>query len=50
MYKDVLDENNIDYNKNYKISEDLDASLEDGMKIEVKKVERKKRKHPGNRF
>ena len=40
----VLDENNIDYDKNYKISEDLGASLEDGMKIEVKKVEEKEEK------
>ena len=37
----VLDENNIDYNSNDIISEDLDASLEDGMKIEVKQVEKK---------
>ena len=34
----VLDENNIDYNSNDIISEDLDASLEDGMKIEVNQV------------
>ena len=37
----VLDENKIEYDSNYVISEDLDASLEDGMKIEVKQVEKK---------
>ena len=37
----VLDENEIEYDSNYVISEDLDASLKDGMKIEVKQVEKK---------
>ena len=37
----VLDENKIEYDSNYVISEDLDASLEDGMEIEVKKIEKK---------
>ena len=37
----VLEENEIDYDSNDIISEDLDASLEDGMKIEVKQVEKK---------
>lgn len=37
----VLDENEIDYDKNDIISEDLDASLEDGMEIEVKRVTKK---------
>ena len=37
----VLDENKIEYDSNYVISEDLDASLKDGMKIEVKQVEKK---------
>ena len=37
----VLDENEIEYDSNYVISEDLDTSLKDGMKIEVKQVEKK---------
>ena len=37
----VLDENKIEYDSNYVISEDLDASLEDGMEIEVKQIEKK---------
>ena len=37
----VLDENKIEYDSNYVISEDLDTSLKDGMKIEVKQVEKK---------
>ena len=37
----VLEENEIDYDSNDLISEDLDASLENGMKIEVKQVEKK---------
>ena len=37
----VLEENEIDYDSNDIISEDLDTSLEDGMKIEVKQVEKK---------
>ncbi|WP_297133273.1 3D domain-containing protein [Terrisporobacter sp.] len=37
----VLDENEIDYDENDIISEDLDKTLEDGMKIEIKKVERR---------
>ena len=37
----VLDENEIEYDSNYVISEDLDASLEDGMEIEVKQIEKK---------
>ncbi len=37
----VLEENEIDYDSNDIISEDLDKSLEDGMKIEVKQVEKK---------
>lgn len=37
----VLDENKIEYDSNYVISEDLDASLKDGMEIEVKQVEKK---------
>ena len=40
----VLEENNIDYDENDEISEDLDASLENGMTIEVKTVERKEEK------
>lgn len=40
----VLDENNIDYDENDKISEDLETSLENGMKIEVKTVETKEEK------
>ncbi|MEG0050598.1 MAG: 3D domain-containing protein [Terrisporobacter sp.] len=39
--KGVLEENNINYDSNDKISEDLDASLENGMTIEVKQVEKK---------
>ena len=34
----VLDENKIEYDSNYVISEDLDASLEDGMEIEKKTI------------
>ncbi len=37
----VLDENEIDYDVNDIISEDLDTALEDGMKIEIKKVEKR---------
>ena len=37
----VLDENKIEYDSNYVISEDLDALLEDGMEIEVKQIEKK---------
>lgn len=37
----VLEENEVDYDSNDIISEDLDASLENGMKIEVKQVEKK---------
>lgn len=37
----VLEENGIDYDSDYIISEDLDAILENGMTIEVKKVETK---------
>ncbi len=37
----VLDENKIDYDENDIISEDLDASLENGMTIEVKQIEKK---------
>lgn len=37
----VLDENEIDYDSNDIISEDLDTSLENGMKIEVQQVEKK---------
>lgn len=37
----VLDENEIDYDSNDIISEDLDTSLEDGMKIEIRQVEKK---------
>lgn len=37
----VLEENEIDYDSNDIISEDLDTSLKNGMKIEVKQVEKK---------
>ena len=37
----VLEENEIDYDSNDIISEDLNASLENGMKIEIKQVEKK---------
>ncbi|WP_434797243.1 3D domain-containing protein [Terrisporobacter vanillatitrophus] len=37
----VLEENEINYDENHIISEDLDASLKNGMKIEVKQVEKK---------
>lgn len=37
----VLEENKIDYDSNDIISEDLDTSLKNGMKIEVKQVEKK---------
>lgn len=37
----VLEENKIDYDKNDIISEDLDTSLKNGMKIEVKQIEKK---------
>ena len=37
----VLEENDIDYDSNDIISEDLDTALENGMTIEVKKVETK---------
>lgn len=37
----VLEENKIDYDSNDIISEDLDASLKNGMKIEVQQVEKK---------
>lgn len=37
----VLEEHEIDYDSNDIISEDLDASLKNGMKIEVKQVEKK---------
>ncbi|WP_455538634.1 3D domain-containing protein [Terrisporobacter sp.] len=37
----VLDENKVDYDSNDIISEELDASLEDGMKIEIKQVKKK---------
>ena len=37
----VLEENEIDYDKNDIISEDLDTSLKNGMKIEVKQIEKK---------
>lgn len=37
----VLEENEIDYDKNDIISQDLDTSLKNGMKIEVKQVEKK---------
>lgn len=36
----VLEENEIDYDSNDIISEDLNASLENGMKIEIKQVEK----------
>ena len=39
----VLEENEIDYDENDIISEDLDTSLEDGMEIEIKQVEKKLR-------
>ena len=37
----VLEENKIDYDSNDIISEDLDASLKNGMKIEIKQIEKK---------
>ena len=37
----VLEENKIDYDSNDIISEDLDTSLKNGMKIEVKQIEKK---------
>lgn len=37
----VLEENEIDYDKNDIINQDLDTSLKDGMKIEVRQVEKK---------
>lgn len=37
----VLEENEIDYDSNDIISEDLDTSLENGMKIEVKQVDKR---------
>lgn len=37
----VLEENKIDYDSNDIISEDLDTSLKNGMKIEVQQVEKK---------
>ena len=37
----VLEENEIDYDSNDIISEDLNASLENGMKIEIKQIEKK---------
>ena len=45
----VLDENKIEYDSNYVISEDLDASLEDGMEIEVKQIEKVNSKPHTNR-
>lgn len=37
----VLEENEIDYDKNDIINQDLDTSLKNGMKIEVRQVEKK---------
>ena len=37
----VLEENEIDYDENDIISEDLDTTLEDGMEIEINQVEKK---------
>ena len=45
----VLDENKIEYDSNYVISEDLNASLEDGMEIEVKQIEKVNSKPHTNR-